>query len=152
MFRHLWEARRAQASSIQNDAKVKLRGIDKKVEALVARIMNATSEAMVPIYEGEIVALERSKAVLAEQMQKQVEPAGSFEEKLEPALTFLANPFKLWEPGCIHLRRVVLKLAFTDHIKYCRIEGARTTKIAFPFKALEGIGGSYLVNGAGERT
>ncbi len=103
---------------------------------------------MVPIYEGEIVALERRKAILSEQMQKQAEPVGSFGEKLEPALTFLANPWKLWETGCIHLRRIVLKLAFTDHIKYCRNEEARTSKIAFPFKALVGLSGRDLGNGA----
>ena len=50
------------------------------------------------------------------------------------------------------LRRVVLKLAFTDHIKYCRNEGARTTKIAFPFKALDGLENAKLGNGAGEGT
>ena len=152
MFRHLWEARRTQAKSIQKEAKAKLLGIDKQIEALVARIMSATSEAMVPIYEGEIVALERSKAVVAEQMQKQAEPAGSFEEKLEPALTFLASPWKLWETGCIHLRRTVLKLAFTDHIQYCRNKGARTADLALLFQVLEGLEGHDFVNGAQERT
>ncbi len=57
--------------------------------------MQVESETMIPIYEGEIVALERGKAVLTEQLAKQAEPQGSFEEKLEPALTFLTNPWKL---------------------------------------------------------
>ena len=43
---------------------------------------------------------------------------GTFEEKLEPALQFIASPWKLWESGQITLRRMVLKLAFTDRITY----------------------------------
>jgi site-specific DNA recombinase len=38
-------------------------------------------------------------------------------------LTFLANPWKLWESGNINLRRAVLKLAFAERIQYCRIQG-----------------------------
>jgi len=49
-------------------------------EKLMERIMQAESETMIPIYEGEIVALERGKAVLTEQLAKQAEPQGSFEE------------------------------------------------------------------------
>ena len=84
-------------------------------------------------------------------MQKQTEPKGTFEEKLEPALTFLTNSWKLWEtPGAaqVHLRRMVLKLAFGTHIKYCQNQGARTTEISFPFKVLEGLDMVGCQNGA----
>ena len=72
--------------------------------------------------------------------------------KLEHALTFLANPWKLWETGQIKLRRTLLKLAFRDHLEYCRIEGPRTPKTAFLFKALEGYKGVETSFGAPERT
>ncbi|MEL6693706.1 MAG: resolvase, partial [Pseudomonadota bacterium] len=58
------------------------------------------------------------------------------DEKLEPALQFLANPYKLWESGSKTLRQTIARLAFNNHILYDRFEGARTTAIAFPFKAL----------------
>ncbi|MEP2473392.1 MULTISPECIES: zinc ribbon domain-containing protein [Rhodobacterales] len=76
MFRQIWEARRAQAASAKTEAKKELSRIDKRIDALLGRIVNAQSDAIVPVYEGEIVALERGKAVLAEQMHKQVEPKG----------------------------------------------------------------------------
>ncbi len=63
-------------------------------------------------------------------------PQGSFEEKLEPALQFLANPWKLWQTGQITLQRTVLRLAFTERLAYHQIGGARTPKISLPFKAL----------------
>ncbi|MEP5729556.1 MAG: hypothetical protein ABJL67_09275 [Sulfitobacter sp.] len=148
MFRHIWDIRRTQAKALKAEAKKKLKEMDKRVETLLEHIMNAKSEAIVPVYEGEIIALERGKAVLTEQMHKQTEPNGTFEEKLEPALTFLSNPWKLWETGHVVLRRVVLKLAFADRIKYCRNKGARTPEIAFPFKALDAFSTSVLRNGA----
>ena len=83
--------------------------------------------------------LEREKAKLAEKMANQAKPKASFEEQLEPVLTFLANPWKIWETGNVNLRRLVLKLAFADRIQYDRLEGARTPEIAFPFKTLAGL-------------
>ncbi|WP_367278712.1 recombinase family protein [uncultured Sulfitobacter sp.] len=148
MFQRVWDMRHEQAKSLQADAKRKLREMDKRVETLVGHIMNAQSAAVVPVYEGEIITLERRKAILAEQIQRQTQPKGTFQEKLEPALTFLSNPFKLWDTGHVELRRTVLKLAFIDRIKYCRKEGARTTKIAFPFKALGALSASNLEIGA----
>lgn len=64
---------------------------------------------------------------------------GTFEEKLEPALQLLASPWKLWESDQITLRRMVLKLAFTDRITYHRNQGARTTKITLLFKVLGNV-------------
>ncbi len=62
--------------------------------------------------------------------------AGDSPGFLEPVLAFLANPWKLWDSGNIHLRRIVLKLAFAGRLRYCRIKGPRTPKITLPFKAL----------------
>ncbi|RMA42921.1 recombinase zinc beta ribbon domain-containing protein [Rhodophyticola porphyridii] len=151
MFRHIWDARRTQAAELRRDAQRQLRALDKKIEALVSRVLTAQTEAIVPVYEAEIVSLEHDKARLAEKVQKQTEPKGSFEEKLEPALTFLANPWKLWEtPGeaQVHLRRLVLKLAFGTRIKYCRNHGARTPEISFPFKVLDRFHMLRCQNGA----
>ncbi len=67
-------------------------------------------------------------------------------------MQFLASPWKLWESGQITLRRMVLKLAFIDRITYYRNQGARTTKIALPFKALGGHLYRESKNGADEKT
>lgn len=126
--------------------------MDRRIEKLLERIMQAQSERMIPIYEGEIVALERGKAVLTEQLAKQTEPKSKFEDHLEPALAFLANPWKLWETGHTTLRRAVLKYALADRIRYCRKTGPRTPEYALLFKALEGLREGSLVSGAGDRT
>ena len=75
-------------------------------------------------------------------------PTGTFEEKLEPALQFLANPWKLWETGQIALQRVVLRLAFKERLAYHQIKGARTPQISLPFKAIGGDSTSRVWFGA----
>ncbi|GAB5449358.1 MAG: hypothetical protein Gyms2KO_42310 [Gymnodinialimonas sp.] len=152
MFRHAWTSRRHQAQEILSTAKKQIASLDKEIETVLDRIVGARNVRVISRYEDRIEELEYEKAVLVEKLTHEAEPQGSFEEKLEPVLTFLANPFKLWASGHIALRRTVLKLAIADRIFYCRNEGARTPKIAFPFKALEALEGPDTRSGAAEGT
>ncbi len=152
MFRHAWNARRDQALEIIRSANRQIGALDKEIDTLLDRIVDASNPRVIKRYEDRIGDLEYEKARLAETLAHQAEPPGSFEEKLEPVLTFLASPWKLWETGHISLRRTVLKLAFADRIKYSRNEGARTPKIALPFRALGAIEGPDLRSGAGGGT
>ncbi|MEO1066310.1 MAG: recombinase family protein, partial [Pseudomonadota bacterium] len=147
MFRRAWDMRKDQAKDIVQSGKKQIATIDKQIDSLLARILDATNPTIIGTYEDKIAKLEKDKRLMAENLQKQAEPKGTFEEKLEPALQFLANPWKLWENGNITLRRTVLKLAFADRIPYCRIEGARTPKTAIPFKALAVYSGGGVLNG-----
>jgi hypothetical protein len=66
--------------------------------------------------------------VLSEQLKTEVEPRHAFEDMFELALSFLSNPWKLWASGQYHLRRIALRLAFSDRVIYCRQNGFRTSK------------------------
>ena len=98
------------------------------------------------------VQLEKEKLLITEKVQNQTQSKGTFEEKLEPVLQFLTNPWKLWENGNIHLRRKILKMAFLERISYDRFEGARTTQISLPFKALGCSSDHEVFLGAAEKT
>ncbi len=153
MFREAWTQRLAQAEEITKSAKQQIKSVEKQVDALLGRLMEATNPTVITAYEGKLSDLERSKTKLQDQLAQHSAPkSGTFGEKLEPALQFLANPWKLWESGQITLQRMVLKLAFTDRIAYHRNEGARTAKIALPFKALDGVLYRESENGAVEKT
>lgn len=121
----------------------------KQIAKLLERIMASDNAAVLETYEAKLGQLNKQKALLAENIENQAVPAGSFAEKLEPALTFLSNPWKIWESGSAAARKLVLKLAFTDRIEYCRNEGARTAELAFPFKALSGFADQKFCCGAG---
>ena len=152
MFAIAWEQRRQQAAEIIRSGRREIDAVEKQIETLLTRIMDASSATVIRSYENKITELERGKIVLAEKLAVQAEPPGNFEEQLEPALTFLANPWKLWQTGSIALRRTVLKLAFAERIEYCRKQGPRTPKIALPFKALTGATNPKISFGAVEKT
>ena len=152
MFRHIWETRQTQAAELARAGKRQIAAIDKEIDKLLDLIMTSGNTTVIRKYEEKITQHERQKALLAEKLANQAAPNGTWEEKLEPALTFLANPSKLREKGNITLRRAVLKLAFKDRIRYCRNEGARTPEIAFLFKALRGFNALEVQSGAADGT
>ncbi len=152
MFGHIWEAKEAQTKDVLSAGKRKITNLDKDIDRLLDTITSVSKQSVIARCEDKIDMLEREKTKLAQEMAEMAQPKGSFEEKLEPVLTFIANPFKIWASGNIELRRLVLKLAFADRIQYDRFEGARTPEIAFPFKALGGIADPKVCFGAQERT
>lgn len=143
MFRYAWTARESQAGEVVNAVRRQMAALDRQIEKTLDRIMDATNATVIRNYEQKIDQFEREKLVLADKAANSAQSRGSFEENIEPALTFLANPWKLWELGHVTLRRTVLKLAFADRIRYCRNTGPRNPKIALPFKA---IGEFCIVN------
>lgn len=128
---------------------LKIKELDKQIAKLLERIMDSDNAAVIETYEAKLGQLNKQKALLAENIENPAVPAGSFAEKLEPALIFLSIPWKIWESGSVAARKLILKLAFTDRIRYCRNEGARTAELAFPFKALSGFTDQRICYGAG---
>jgi site-specific DNA recombinase len=88
-------------------------------------------------YEARIAKMEREKLVLEEIIAKTGQSRHTYEELFELALTFLANPWKIWTSGDFSMKRIVLRLAFSERVAYSRESGLRTPKKAYPFKALE---------------
>ncbi len=152
LARKAWDMRMTQAHEAVQSAKRQLADIEKQTEALLTRIMDATNERVIATYEAKIANLEHKRARLQEQAELRRIPQGKFEEKLEPALKFLANPWKLWDTGHIALRRAVLKMVFTEPLTYTRNEGARTATLSLPFKALGGQKTFVIESGAVEKT
>ncbi len=148
MFRHVWEARRGQAKEIVTSGQREVLRLEKEIDGVLDRIMSASNSAIIARYEDKVEKLEHQKAIMAEKLTKQVEPKGAFEEKLELACRFLANPWNIWENGTTPARRLVMKLAFAGPVHYTRIEGARTPKLSLSFKVLTGIEGDGFCCGA----
>ena len=139
MFRDAWNQRRAQSVHALKSLQDGIAGIEKQIETLLDRIVEATTDSVVSAYEKRIAALEREKALAAEKLVSMGRPRYTFEDSFEHAMMFLANPWKIWASGRLTLKRTVLRLAFADRISYCRNHGLRTPEIAMPFKALAEI-------------
>ena len=139
MFKDAWTQRLAQAKDtlilLQHDAAK----LDKQIETLLDRIVDAENPSIIAAYEKRLTKLERAKLILAEKLEIKATPTHTFDELFELACSFLANPWKIWESGQLPLKRTVLRLAFSQRIAYCRNQGLRTPKTTLPFKVLARI-------------
>ena len=139
MFIDIWDMKLAEAHSAKKTLNTQIKDVEAQTDALLDRIVEATSPAVITAYEARIDKLERQKIRLHEQAQQIVPPKGRLEEFIEHALSFLANPWNLYEKGEFSFKRTVLKLAFAEPLRYSRNEGYRTANFTFPFKVLAEI-------------
>ena len=139
MFDAAWDMRLAQAKSHAESLKRDQADVQKQIDQLLDRIVEASNGSVIAAYEARINKLEIRKLALAEKAAVAGKSRHTREELFEPALTFLSKPWKLWETGRLDLRRIVLRLAFSSRISHRRGEGFRTPNLALPFKHLEEI-------------
>lgn len=145
VFRDHWDARlmsaRTQGASLEKDIKL----IERKIEQLLDRVVEAASDSVVRAYEKRIQEMEMQKAIMRDKIANCGKPLKGFNETYRTAFDFLANPCKLWHSPYIEDRRAVLKLVFAEKLPYARGEGYRTAQISTPFKLLGGT--EVLKNG-----
>ena len=144
LFRSLWDQRAETMQKHGQSMKAELSQIERKIAQLMDRLVEADSESIIRAYEKRIGDLERDRMVTQERIAKCGKPLDTYEDTFEHAITFLSNPWKLWENGSIEHRQTVLKLAFADNLAYDRENGFRTPEISLPFKALGDICGGNL--------
>jgi site-specific DNA recombinase len=75
--------------------------------------------------------------VLREKLQTVGKNTRPFAEMFKLTMMFLANPREIWQNGRLEHKRTVLKLAFADHLKYCRNTGFQTPKVSSIFAMLQ---------------
>jgi site-specific DNA recombinase len=117
-------------------AKKELADAEKQIRILLDRIIAAEHPGVIAAYTERLAKLETEKAIMIEKIENTDKKPARFEELFELSMKFLANPCKLWESGRFSLKRIVLKLAFADHLVYDPKTGVRTPALALPFKAL----------------
>ena len=80
--------------------------------------------------------------MLAERVETTVPPKGRLEDCIELALNFLASPWNIYKNGDFAMRQTVLRLVFSEPLKYGQNGAYGTPELSFPFKYLAGISGS----------
>ena len=139
VFRDLWDSRAKAGKERRTTLKLETVAVEKKINQLLDRIVEAESPVVIGAYERKIGELERDKLILAENIAKCGTPVRDYDETFQTSMTFLANPWNLWETGDLEDRRAMLKLVFAGHLVYSRDSGFQTPEISLPFKALEEI-------------
>ena len=129
----------AHAFDAAKGIKADIKRMEKQIEQLLDRIVDASNDSVVSAYEKRIAKLEREKLLAEEKIAQSGKPRHTFEESFEHAMHFLSNPWNIWRKSDLALKKTVLRLAFSAHLPYCRNQGLRTPDLAFPFKALDGF-------------
>ncbi|MGF1463689.1 MAG: recombinase family protein [Maricaulaceae bacterium] len=154
MVRTYWERKGREAKRHAKAIKAELKQAEAQIDKLVDRIVKTTNERVIGALESKIDDLEREKLILREQAANLAAPPPAFDGALERALTFLANPYKIWTCGSYDVRRLVLRLVFPEPLSYHRELGYRTAEISIPFKLLGEISGGNspeMKDGGGKR-
>ena len=136
MFRDAWDMRGAHAFDAAKGIKADIKRMEKQIEQLLDRIVDASNDSVVSAYEKRIAKLEREKLLAEEKIAQSGKPRHTFEESFEHAIQFLSNPWNIWIKSDLALKKTVLRLAFLEPLPYCRERGLRTPNLALPFKAL----------------
>jgi site-specific DNA recombinase len=136
MFKLGWERRQTESAARVNALRSKLEDTERQIGLLLDRIVDAKSQTVFEVMEQRIDLLSLEKLALAEKIANSGHPPRSFDDSLRTALTFLANPWKLWASGRLDQQRAVLKLAFSGLLQYDRNSGFRTAELASPFSVL----------------
>ena len=136
MFKDAWNMRLQQGAEAAKSLKESVRSLEKQIEQLLDRIVEASNDSVVAAYEKRIAKLEREKVLALEKLSATGKPKHTFEESFEHAMRFLANPWQVWDNSDLAMKKTVLRLAFAEPLPYCRNQGLRTPNLAFPFKAL----------------
>ncbi len=141
MFNELWDYRLSQTQAQAKAMGAQLIKIERQVNQLLERILDASLPSVITAYENRIRTLEEEKLAIHERVADEGRPKASFDKTLRTALDFLANPWNLWSSGTLEDRRAVLKLTFADRLRYKRNEGFRTADLSLPFNMISGIFG-----------
>ncbi|MEZ5691646.1 MAG: recombinase family protein [Rickettsiales bacterium] len=139
MFKDIWNHRLTQGEKMKQTAKKEMANIDKQIEQLLDRIVDATRPETIAAFEKRIAKLEKEKLICQEKARNSGKPIYAFDKMFEHSMNFLSKPQKLWASDKLELKRLVLKLVFADRLIYDRIEGFRTPNLSLPFKAFEGL-------------
>ncbi len=138
MFRKYWNAKIERAAASIKTIDKDIKDAESQIQKLIDRIVETTNERVITALENRVGALEQKKLVLEEKAANTAAPQPSFDETLELSLRFLANPYEIWASGKFTLRRLVLKLVFSEPLLFTRNEGYRTPTTSLPFNVLGG--------------
>lgn len=136
LLKDIWTMRTVGTRTRTDSLKTELTKIEKSIDRLMDRIVDADNDRLVKAYEQRIARLETEKALIIEKTKNATQSTGTFDTAFRTALEFLSDPWKMWENGALSDRRTVLRLVFPKPLAYDREKGLRTAAIAEPFRLL----------------
>jgi len=141
MFKDVWRKHVSSFKQRHVAAIHSLKGVEKKIDNLVDRIVKTSQPTLIGAYEAELIKLETQKLATQEQINEIGDSNGvklpDFENAYRTAMHMLANPLLLWESCEVSHKRSLVKMAFGGRLKYYRNLGFRTPDLSLPFQIIQ---------------
>jgi hypothetical protein len=122
-LRTLWDQLSHRAGDRKKSLTAEIRDVEQEIAKLVDRVIDTDNPTLIAAYEKRIGEAENRKIELAEKIDNCGRPLASFDTAFRTAITFLANPYKLWVSDRIDLKHMVLKLVFAERLDMSEMWG-----------------------------
>jgi len=95
MFEKIWNHWAEFQKQRSRSLKAEVVKVERKIEQLLDRIVDADSDTLISAYEKRIKKLEKEKIAMRENIAACGKPVRGFDETFRTSMAFLANPWKL---------------------------------------------------------
>ncbi len=140
----IWHQRMKDLVVITKQREQGLQIVADEKEAFIARVVTTQNEVVIKEYEKKIEELSIKEIALKEKIKKVNTPRISFETALNKVFEVLENPYFKWEKGDLYEKRLVLKLVFTELLRFDYHQGFETASLALPLRVFEHFVNSKL--------
>ena len=140
-LRNAWNKQALNAEQSRKVIEKELGEVDRKIEGLLDRIVDAGSPTVISAYERRIGEFEFRKLLLREKMVSVGQPKKDFDETFRNALAFLIAG--ILNNGRLEDKKLALRLTFPQQLVYDPKGGVRNSILSIPFRTLYDI--SYLL-------
>ena len=141
MFKDAWNGRLELAKADRAEWARQVKAADESILELVDRMVETRNSSVLKALEAKIEKLEREKLLLVSKAEEPLPNAARFEECMELALRFLSRPWDIYKNGSYAVRQTVLRLAFSEPLKFTPEGVYGTPKTTLPFRVLGGFSG-----------
>ena len=136
-----WDQRGNELGQRKNEIAKEARDIESEIASLVSRIVATKNPRVAAAFEERIEELQLQKQVIAEKAMNLGKPIMPFDDLFEHAVRFISSPKKLWDSGELALRRLVIRLTFSEHLQYALGKGFEHPRYAGPFNIINDLEG-----------
>lgn len=130
----LWEERMADFKGLIERQQREAEEIDRAIKKHCDKVLEADSPVVIKALEGKIEELSARKLRLGSRIEADTGDLGryDFRTTLGTVFDFIREPYRMWKSGRLDLRRVVLRLVFSEPLVYDRKARFRTPRLSLP--------------------
>ena len=112
-------------------------GVRNEIKDLSALAGKTKDERIRNVYEARLTELMDKELVLAAKVENPEKNNIDFGTACDTVFEYLKNPYAKWHTGVLVEQRLVLRVVFSELLKYDRHEGFGTAQLALPLKVFE---------------